>query len=117
MTAPSSGATQNSHSWPAAAPSPKYTVAVERAGFRPAFETGSRKAVSTDSTSPTANGALPGRAPRAVAPRYTATSRAAPLASARNTPDRPKPLLPLASKVFEMAEKRLFDWEPAGWLV
>ena len=92
MTAPTSGATQNSHSCPPPEKSANSTGAVDRAGFRPPPVTGPRTASRTAYARPTAKGAAPERTPDpAVAPRNTAVSSAAAITSSSSAPASGKP--------------------------
>ena len=59
MTPPTIGATQNSQSEPQASAPPKIAVAVERAGFTDAFDTGIATRWMTVSDRPIAIGAKP----------------------------------------------------------
>ena len=85
---PTSGASQNSHSWPGA-PSPlKKATPVERAGFTEVFEIGIEIRWIRVSDRPIARPAKPIGARPWVAPRMMITKNAVRITSARATAPR-----------------------------
>src|SRR5450756_2997559 len=99
--APRMGATQNSHSCPADAPSAKIAVAVERAGFTPPRVIGVAIWMASAKASPIAIGAKPLGARASVAPRMTATKTAATMNSTISAAAVPKLGLVPSFQTFE----------------
>src|SRR5690606_37284972 len=89
MSAPTIGATQNSHSWPGAPPPLKNATAVDRAGFTDVLVMGMEMRWISVSVRPMAARAKPTGARRSVAPRMTHTKRAVSTISMSRAESRP----------------------------